>query len=892
MPLQVPQHNDDTYVPLFRRCDDDDDDDAPDGGEQQRGRHLVANQRIDQGRLIFVERPLVALQSLGNPIWACHACKAFVGGPQAALSILAHRHYPELTTTTTTTNADDDDDDPITSGSFSKVVPCRHACGQVYCSQECEQDFWDARHQYLCTGMIREEKHCEWSTPEQQQQQQQHPLIRFKQHAVTTNEIFLLVAEWIVAEYTLVQEQTKQQQQQKAAAASIYPSSWIQSQDIFFPSTDNSSSSSKNNNPYDDFLMEPWWDVDEGTTTQEDDDDDNDTEATKEILKNLCQEASQFWQQHWDRLLLSANNNNNKNTHGDTVQSSSCGKNHTSLFLHMANIIGACELNSIGIRRRNPLCREIFAKELRHHQKRELLICFEQAGMMVEQPQPQPKNGSTHATKHAEDEDEDEIMVSASTGDEEEYSDDAVAGFLAELDIFEEVTILKRQSNEGAVDGGGMLHNPSTTTKEDNDSDAEDDDDDDDDEHQHDDNQDDDHDDLDMIFTPLDGTAMYALCCKMNHSCDPNVVVLYKTGGWGPLHPLVAHAVALRDIEDGEELCISYIDSTGPLEKRQEELKHYGFTCRCSKCEKEKIDAERKHPSRPVDTDSMVDDADDPGEDILLGSDDSDDDGERNKSPNAETHEQESDLAPGEDALVQQLHRLDAVLNHSFMGTIPLQYMAQASTFVIQTAKEAGKGLQERHKEIGLDGLLRHSVSAMRERNYVLAKTVGPEMERALFSIWKKESKWPSLAYREAYWCAGVCAAVGFAHVGSFLPALRYLDKASILGLDRSLINVFFSYVEYHASQIAIGPCLPWLKLSYIQDYGSPKFEATLKERSLSRPIAFAVDEQAVADENIILSSISDGKPVVIRQYASTWPSVHKWRYVWFPWMRLTKRFL
>jgi hypothetical protein len=140
---------------LYRRQDDD-----------ERGRCLVAACTIPKGRLIFCERPLVALQSLGNPVLVCHHCRAFVGGPQTALHLVATRHRSTTTT---------------------EMIPCRYECGQVYCSAACEQDFWQDRHQYLCTGRIQEEDAVH------------HPLVEYKQHAVATNEIFLLVAEWMVA---------------------------------------------------------------------------------------------------------------------------------------------------------------------------------------------------------------------------------------------------------------------------------------------------------------------------------------------------------------------------------------------------------------------------------------------------------------------------------------------------------------------------------------------------------------------------------------------------------------------------------------------------------------------------------------------------------------------
>mgnify|MGYP006197831211 CR=1 FL=1 len=95
-----------------------------------------------------------------------------------------------------------------------------------------------------------------------------------------------------------------------------------------------------------------------------------------------------------------------------------------------------------------------------------------------------------------------------------------------------------------------------------------------------------DGDDLDALFNPLDGTAMFSTACKMNHSCDPNVVVLYRTRNWG--EPLAAHMVAVKDICAGEELCISYIEAWETLENRTKALADYGFVCQCAKCESER----------------------------------------------------------------------------------------------------------------------------------------------------------------------------------------------------------------------------------------------------------------------------------------------------------------
>lgn len=63
----------------------------------------------------------------------------------------------------------------------------------------------------------------------------------------------------------------------------------------------------------------------------------------------------------------------------------------------------------------------------------------------------------------------------------------------------------------------------------------------------------------DMLYPPLDGTAFYLTLCKINHSCEPNVVVKYTSK---PSGGLVAQLFAVRDIFPGEELLQSYIDNS------------------------------------------------------------------------------------------------------------------------------------------------------------------------------------------------------------------------------------------------------------------------------------------------------------------------------------------
>lgn len=48
---------------------------------------------------------------------------------------------------------------------------------------------------------------------------------------------------------------------------------------------------------------------------------------------------------------------------------------------------------------------------------------------------------------------------------------------------------------------------------------------------------------------------------------------------------------ALRDVDTGEELCISYVDDNESVTKRREALKEWFFDCGCLKCRKELADS-------------------------------------------------------------------------------------------------------------------------------------------------------------------------------------------------------------------------------------------------------------------------------------------------------------
>jgi tetratricopeptide (TPR) repeat protein len=62
----------------------------------------------------------------------------------------------------------------------------------------------------------------------------------------------------------------------------------------------------------------------------------------------------------------------------------------------------------------------------------------------------------------------------------------------------------------------------------------------------------------------------------LNHSCVPNVSNFFL----GPVMVIRAN----QDIKAGSELFISYVDTFLPVMVRQDDLKKYGFQCKCKKC--------------------------------------------------------------------------------------------------------------------------------------------------------------------------------------------------------------------------------------------------------------------------------------------------------------------
>lgn len=79
----------------------------------------------------------------------------------------------------------------------------------------------------------------------------------------------------------------------------------------------------------------------------------------------------------------------------------------------------------------------------------------------------------------------------------------------------------------------------------------------------------------------ISGSAVYILPSMYNHDCDPNVDISWPTNS-------TARLSARRDIGEGEELRITYIDASMSRSSRQKLLQQaYHFVCNCARCRDE-----------------------------------------------------------------------------------------------------------------------------------------------------------------------------------------------------------------------------------------------------------------------------------------------------------------
>ncbi|KAF2825542.1 SET domain-containing protein [Ophiobolus disseminans] len=81
------------------------------------------------------------------------------------------------------------------------------------------------------------------------------------------------------------------------------------------------------------------------------------------------------------------------------------------------------------------------------------------------------------------------------------------------------------------------------------------------------------------IGSDLGGGGVFLHACRINHACDPNATNFWNEN----LDKLTIHAI--RDIQKGEEITISYLEATRNKKARAKDLKQlFKFVCLCQLC--------------------------------------------------------------------------------------------------------------------------------------------------------------------------------------------------------------------------------------------------------------------------------------------------------------------
>eukprot|EP00966_Prymnesium_polylepis_P276598 6390464-Prymnesium_polylepis.1 len=86
----------------------------------------------------------------------------------------------------------------------------------------------------------------------------------------------------------------------------------------------------------------------------------------------------------------------------------------------------------------------------------------------------------------------------------------------------------------------------------------------------------------------IGSASIYRDCCRLNHSCDPNVHHSFNARDHSQ------RLFVTRIVEPGDELTITYLTSHGTRAERRKKLtQHFGFVCHCKLCSLEGAELER-----------------------------------------------------------------------------------------------------------------------------------------------------------------------------------------------------------------------------------------------------------------------------------------------------------
>lgn len=133
--------------------------------ESGKGKGVYVTKDVDAGKILFVDTPLVAMQSCKadeRRLLMCDECFGFIDA-----SLEDHVSYF------------------VTGRVCEKnksIIECPGSCSTYYCSSACRRKSWEAHHMLMCEGQKDSPEAREW-------------MEHFYQHARQTNDIFILAAK-------------------------------------------------------------------------------------------------------------------------------------------------------------------------------------------------------------------------------------------------------------------------------------------------------------------------------------------------------------------------------------------------------------------------------------------------------------------------------------------------------------------------------------------------------------------------------------------------------------------------------------------------------------------------------------------------------------------------
>jgi len=706
---------------------------------EERGRHLIATEKINAGSLIFMESPLLCQQSLVNTGAAltCRQCKGFIGGSNIGLKFTCGKISRQDLSDFSTDDS---------SSLQERIIACRQGCGELYCSIDCQNMHWElAGHCLLCTGSIIDKDDDDISSEKKSQLyycnkeclQKQHPLLQFKVHAVQTNEIFLLVADWIatvICRYfqRLLQltSSAHETTNDNHTAASSPADDATFSSHFFLKSYPFDNEEEKVPlltkvkrrlfleqvlEPFTDFTMNLWWSI-----------SSLDQVAT---LQSLCQESS--------KLLKEAFFASTYQHHAEIrdiiwkISIQDCANIFCS-STSFGRIIGSFEQNAIGIRARNPLCFDIFDRQLRERNNEEIVQCLVKAGFICTE-------GADCCTSSTSSDHDD--SSNTSTNDNKDENTTAHHDDFKDYSVNDVCNVL----NQLYIRGERKLDDNDPTEE---------------------------GDDLDYIFAPLDGTAMFSIACKMNHSCQPNAIVRYARNHW--YHPLKLQCISISEIQKGEELCISYIDEhtidsssvRANIKERWKQLESYGFQCNCEKCI---LEQKQVHKS-PIDAST----------ENTEHTFSCDEDAEEESSSFTEAYNDNE----AEKILQNRFSSFIVNSTNEMLGRIPEQIYKSSALYAISAGHSALRVMQQ-HLQQNLS-ILQRTIEALESGNLVMCRIHGSQGEATFYG---------TTELLEAYHCCAIAASIGYANEGSMTDAISLLNKAENT-LPRSAVLDLLDYIH------------------------------------------------------------------------------------------------